>query len=178
MSRTFVWDIFVRLFHWSLAGLFVANAFFTNPERYVHHYVGYAIAALLSARLIWGFIGTPHARFSDFLPSPRGLITQVKEMFSGSRRAHPGHSPLGALMIYNLLLTIAAIAVTGYMQTTVAYFGYDWVKELHETLVTWAEISIVVHVIAVVAESRRLRINLPKAMLDGYKDIPEHSSST
>lgn len=178
MQRTFVWDIFVRLFHWSLAGLFTANAFFTNPEGSSHRYVGYAIAALLAARLIWGFIGSRHARFSNFLPSPKGSLQQVRDIFAGRRRAHAGHSPLGALMIYNLLITITAIAVTGYMQTTITFFGYEWVEELHEALVTWTEISIVVHVIAVVAESRRLRVNLPKSMISGYKTLPERTSAT
>jgi cytochrome b len=178
MPRIFVWDIFVRIFHWSLVGLFTANAFFTNPEGSRHRYVGYAIAALLAARLVWGFLGSRHARFSDFLPSPRGSIAQIREMLAGERNIHLGHSPLGALMIYNLILAMAGIAVTGYMQTTVLFFGYDWVKELHEALVTWAEISVGIHVIAVVAESRRLRVNLPKAMIDGYKTLPDQSSAT
>ena len=57
------------------------------------------------------------------------------------------------------------------MQTTVAYFGVDWVGEVHEVLVTWAELSVAAHVAAVVLESRRLRVNLPKSMVTGYKDF-------
>lgn len=178
MPRIFVWDIFVRLFHWSLVGLFSANAFFTNAEGSRHRYVGYAIAALLAARLVWGFIGSRHARFNDFPPSPRGSLQQAREMLSGSRRAHAGHSPLGALMIYNLLLSITAIVITGYMQTTVTFFGYDWMKDLHGALVTWTEISAAAHIVAVVAESRRLRVNLPKAMINGYKTLPEQTTAT
>lgn len=178
MPRVLVWDIFVRVFHWSLVGLFTTNAFLTNPEGSWHRYVGYAIAALLLARLVWGLIGSSHARFSDFPPSPVGTFRQVKEILSGRPHAHEGHSPLGALMVYNLLLTIAALVLTGYMQTTIMFFGYEWVEELHEALVIWAEISIVVHVLAVVAESRRLKVNLPKAMIDGYKKFPENSSAT
>ena len=60
-------------------------------------------------------------------------------------------------MIYNLLLTLGIISLSGYMMTTVAYFGIDWVKELHEASVTWAEISIAAHILAVFLESRRLR---------------------
>ncbi len=75
-------------------------------------------------------------------------------------------------MIYNLLLTMAALAGSGYAMTTVAFFGVEWVEELHEALVVWAEVSIVVHVLAVVVESRRLGINLPKSMVTGYKTLP------
>lgn len=171
-SRIKVWDPLVRLFHWSLVAGFVANAFFTRPGKEVHQWVGYAVAGLIALRLVWGVVGTRHARFADFLPTPAALFGQMQDMATGRRRVHAGHSPLGALMIFNLLLSMAAIAVTGYMMTTVAFFGIEWVEEAHEALVTWAELSIVVHVLAVVVESRRLGVNLPKAMVTGYKTLP------
>lgn len=172
MRKILVWDPVVRLFHWSLVAAFAANAFFTKPGRQVHRYVGYAVAALVIIRLIWGLIGPRHARFADFLPSPRAALAQLGEMLSGRRKIHVGHSPLGAFMIYNLILTMAGLAATGYAMTTVTFFGVEWVEELHEALVTWAEISIVAHVLAVVVESRRLGINLPKSMVTGYKTLP------
>lgn len=171
MKRLYVWDPLVRLFHWSLVAAFLANAFVTRPGKEVHELIGYGVAALIALRLIWGLVGPRHARFADFPPSPSASIGQLREMASGRRNAHAGHSPLGALMIYNLLATMGAIALTGWMQTTVAYFGVEWVTELHEALVTWAELSVVAHVAAVVLESRRLRVNLPKSMVTGYKDF-------
>lgn len=171
MKRLYVWDPLVRLFHWSLVAAFLANAFLTRPGKEVHELIGYGVAALIALRLVWGLIGPRHARFSDFPPSPSGAIGQLRQMTTGRREVHAGHSPLGALMIYNLLATLAAIALTGWMQTTVAYFGVDWVGKLHEALVTWAELSVAAHVVAVVLESRRLRVNLPKSMVTGYKDF-------
>jgi cytochrome b len=174
MTRTIrVWDPFVRLFHWLLVAGFAANALFTDPEAWLHKWIGYGIAGLVATRLVWGLIGTRHARFSDFLPSVSGSFGQLREMATGRRRVHAGHSPLGALMIYNLILTIIGISITGYMMTTVAYFGVGWVEDAHEALVTWAEISIAAHILAVAVESLRLRINLPKAMITGYKDLPQ-----
>jgi cytochrome b len=170
-ERVYVWDIFVRLFHWSLATAFITNAFLTDPEASVHQWIGYGIAALVALRIIWGFIGSAHARFSDFKPSVSGSIEQIVEMASARTHPHAGHSPLGALMIYNLLLAIAAICVTGYMQTTFTFFGVDLVKDAHEALVTWAELSVFIHVGAVLIESRRLNINLIKSMIAGYKDL-------
>jgi cytochrome b len=170
--RIFVWDAAVRLFHWALVAAFAANAIFTNPEAPTHRYVGYAVAALIGFRLLWGLVGSRHARFADFPPSVSGSLAQLQEMATGRRHAHVGHSPLGALMIYNLLLVMLGIAVTGYMQTTLTWFGIDWVEELHAALVSWAEVSVVVHVLAVVVESRRLQVNLPRAMVSGYKEMP------
>jgi cytochrome b len=172
MQKIKVWDPVVRLFHWSLVVAFAANAFYTKPGRDLHQWVGYVVAGLIALRLVWGLVGTRHARFADFLPSPRAALGQLRDMATGRRRIHAGHSPLGALMIYNLLLTMAGLAATGYAMTTVAFFGVEWVEELHEALVVWAEVSIVAHVLAVVVESRRLGINLPKSMVTGYKTLP------
>ncbi|MEJ2378636.1 MAG: cytochrome B, partial [Pseudolabrys sp.] len=69
-----VWDPFVRLFHWSLVGLF-ATAYLTGDEiEKVHIAAGYAIAGLLSLRILWGFVGPRHARFSVFVRSPREAL--------------------------------------------------------------------------------------------------------
>ena len=167
-----VWDPLVRVFHWALVAGFVTNAFLDRPGKDVHQWVGYAVAGLIALRLVWGFVGTRHARFADFLPTPSAVVGQMQDMATGRRRVHEGHSPLGSLMIFNLLLTVAGIAATGYMMTTTSFFGVEWVEEAHEALVTWAELSIVVHVLAVVFESRRLGVNLPKSMVTGYKTLP------
>lgn len=173
MTRTVhVWDLPVRLFHWSLVGLFAANALFTEAEGDLHANLGYAIAGLILFRLVWGVIGTRHARFADFPPSVSAALDQLREMATRRRHAHAGHGPFGALMIYNLLVTLTGIVATGHMMTTVAYFGVEWVDEAHEVLVTWAEISALVHIAAVVFESVRLRVNLPRAMVTGDKVLP------
>ncbi len=151
--------------------------FFTKPGKDLHETIGYVVVGLLALRLVWGLVGTRHARFTDFLPRP---VCCLRSACARWRRAGatsmPGHSPLGALMIYNLLVTLAAIGLTGWMMTTVSFFGIDWVEEAHEALVTWAEISIVLHIAAVIFELRRLGVNLPKSMVTGYKMLPDRSS--
>ncbi|PCD76833.1 cytochrome b/b6 domain-containing protein [Pseudothioclava arenosa] len=170
-GRHYVWDPLVRLFHWSLVGAFAFEAVLSDPESKLHQNVGFVVLGLVLARVLWGLIGTRHARFSDFPPSPAAAIGQLEDMARGRRRIHLGHSPLGALMIYNLLATLIAIGVTGYAMTTLTFWGAEWLEELHEGLVGWAEISVVAHIAAVFVESRRLRINLPRAMVTGYKQI-------
>jgi cytochrome b len=172
-QRRLVWDPAVRLFHWLVVAGFAANALFTNPEKDLHQVLGLTVLGLVAARLLWGLIGTRHARFADFPPSPSAALGQLRDMVTGRRHPHAGHSPLGAFMVYNLLATLIGIGVTGYMMTTVTWFGIDWVEEAHEALATWAEIGIVLHVAAVLIESRRLGVNLPKSMVTGYKDLPE-----
>lgn len=168
-----VWDPLVRVFHWSLVAGFAANALFTDPESDLHEWVGFTIVGLVAVRLIWGLVGTRHARFADFPPNAMAAMAQLREMVTGRRHAHPGHSPLGALMIYNLLLTMLALGLTGWMMTTLTFFGVAWVEEAHEALVLWAELSVLAHIAAVIFESRRLGVNLPKSMVTGYKTLPE-----
>lgn len=173
MTAVRVWDPLVRIFHWSLVAGFTANALFNDPEGQAHEVIGLIVLGLVAARILWGFVGTRHARFDDFPPSVPASVGQLGEMATGRKRIHIGHSPLGALMIYNLLATMIVIGATGYMMTTLAFFGVAWVEEIHEIAVNWAEFSVAAHIVAVLFESRRLGINLPKSMLTGYKHIPE-----
>jgi cytochrome b len=79
-------------------------------------------------------------------------------------------------MIYNLLVTLLVIGLSGYLMTTDMFWGVEWPEELHEAAVAWAEISVVLHIAAVVFESLRTRVNLPRAMVTGYKDLPPNPS--
>lgn len=158
---------------WSLVIGFGANALLTDDESKLHENIGYAVLALIAVRVLWGLVGTRHARFADFPPSMSGAMAQLRDIAIGCARLHVGHTPLGALMIYNLLISIVAIGVTGWMMTTTAFWGVDWVETAHEGLVNWAGLSVLVHVGAVIYESRRSGVNLPRAMNSGYKALPD-----
>lgn len=172
MKRMKVWDPVVRIFHWSLVAGFTANALFVDDESDLHLIIGYAVVALVALRIVWGFVGTRYARFSSFPPSAKGALEQVQDTVTGRVRVHTGHTPLGAWMIYNLLLAIAVICLSGWLMTTDMFWGVEWPEELHEMAVGWAEFSVVLHVAAVAFESIRTQVNLPRAMVTGYKDIP------
>jgi cytochrome b len=172
MQHIKVWDAFIRVFHWSLVAGFAANALFVDDDSKLHQWIGYAIVALVLARILWGFTGTRYARFSSFPASLRASLGQLRDMLTGRTSLHIGHTPLGALMIYNLILALLIIGLSGYLMTTDMFWGVEWPEELHEAAVAWAEISVVLHIAAVLVESMRTRVNLPRAMVTGYKDIP------
>lgn len=172
MERLKVWDPFVRVFHWSLVTAFGANALVLDDDTKLHQWVGYAVVALVVMRILWGLIGTRYARFSSFPPSLKGSLGQLREMVGGIRNIHVGHTPLGALMIYNLLLAMLVIGASGWLMTTDAFWGVEWPEHLHEAAVAWAEISVVLHIAAVIFESWRTSVNLPRAMVTGCKDLP------
>lgn len=172
-KRLRVWDPVVRLFHWSLAGGYVLNMFvWTDGER-LHRYIGYAILGLLAVRLIWAVIGTPYARFSSFVPTPRRLSAYVGGLLRGRAPRYIGHNPLGALMMIALVLLMAGCGLTGWMMETETFWGNETVEALHETL-AWLILPLVgLHIAAAAIESFRHRENLILSMLTGRKRAPE-----
>ncbi|OUS35267.1 cytochrome B [Rhodobacterales bacterium 56_14_T64] len=171
MQSVKVWDPVVRIFHWSLVLGFAANATLVSDHSPLHLWIGYGITGLVLFRILWGFIGTYYARFSSFPPSLSAAAGQLSDMVSGNKRSHRGHTPLGAWMIYNLLGSLLMIGLTGYMLTTTVLANANWVEDLHEICVGWAELSVVLHILAVILESRRTKVNLPRAMITGRKEI-------
>jgi len=164
-----VWDPFVRIFHWGLVGLFVI-AFATGDEiEWLHIRVGYAIAALVALRIVWGFVGTRHARFSDFVRSPGEVATYSGQALRFRAPRHLGHNPAGAAMVVALLVMIAGIAATGFAMTTDAFWGSQWVEDLHKGLVYTTIGLIALHVAGVVFSSLAHGENLVKAMITGRK---------
>jgi cytochrome b len=174
MQRIKVWDPMVRVFHWSLVLAFGANALVIDDDSKLHEWVGYTVVALLVIRIVWGIVGTKYARFSSFMPSLTGSKEQLMDIAKHRVRIHIGHTPLGALMIYNLLLALLVVGLSGHLMTTDMFWGLEWPEELHEFSVVWTEVSVVLHIGAVIFESRRTGVNLPAAMIRGYKDVPSH----
>ena len=164
-----VWDPFVRIFHWSLVGLF-AFAWATGDEwGKAHELAGYVIAGLVALRVIWGFVGPAHARFSDFIRSPVVTIRFLADTMRMKARRYIGHNPAGGMMVLALLAMIAVIATTGYMMTTNAYWGVEWVEEVHEGAVNITLGLVVLHVAGVIFAGIEHKENLVKAMITGWK---------
>lgn len=164
-----VWDPLIRIFHWSLVGLFViAYATGDDYER-LHIAVGYAIAGLVLLRLVWGVVGPETARFSSFVRSPRAVAGYVRDVISGTAARYLGHNPAGGLMIVALLGTLVLLSLTGVMMTSPAYWGAKWVEEVHEFLAGLMLGLIGLHVAGVVFSGWQHGENLVRSMITGFK---------
>jgi cytochrome b len=177
-----VWDIAVRLFHWSLVTSVVATYLLTE-QRSLHRNLGYVVLGLIAFRLIWGVIGTHHARFANFIPGPRRLLSYLRDIALRREARHLGHNPAGAAMIVALLVTLTAVGATGYMMGMDRYFGQEWVENAHKLLVDGLIVLVIVHLAGVAIASLRHRENLVVAMVTGLKDVddpthPEHPPSS
>jgi len=108
-----VWDRFVRIFHWSLVGLFTLAYLTGDDAGTVHVWSGYAIVALIASRIVWGFIGSKHARFSDFVRGPSTVFHYLKGLATGKAARTLGHNPAGGWMVLLLVASILATAGSG-----------------------------------------------------------------
>lgn len=164
-----VWDSLIRVFHWTLVALF-ATAYVTGDEiERVHIAAGYGIAALLALRLVWGFIGPRHARFADFVRSPREALVYLYDTLRLRARRYTGHNPAGGLMVIALIVLLAGTCATGYLLTTDAYWGSKVLEEVHGALANATVALVVLHVLGVLVASFQHRENLVKSMITGRK---------
>lgn len=169
-----VWDPFVRIFHWGLVACIALNEFVVDDGEQVHQWIGYAASALVLARIVWGFVGTRHARFSDFWPTPARLRAHLADLLAGRHGAQAGHNPLGALMMLALLAVVLALGASGWLQTTDAFWGEEWLQELHEELAEALLGLAGVHVAAALLMSGVEHTNLVAAMVSGIKRRRPH----
>ncbi|MBN1237973.1 MAG: cytochrome b/b6 domain-containing protein [Gammaproteobacteria bacterium] len=167
-----VWDPLVRLFHWSLAVSFAVAWLTAEDWRDLHEWAGYAAAALIAFRIVWGLVGPSYARFGSFLRSPVTVARYLGDMARGRERRYIGHNPVGGVMIIALIVGLAATALTGWMYTLDAFWGVEWVEETHEVLANVMLALVLIHIAGVAFASLRHRENLVRAMLVGRKRAP------
>lgn len=177
-----VWDPLVRLFHWTLVGAF-GIAWLTEDEWMdLHVTAGYIIMGLLLIRLLWGFIGTRHARFADFVTSPSTALNYLKQLSSFQAKRYIGHNPAGGLMIIALLFSLILASISGLAAYGVEGYGplAEWLhsygirndellEEVHEFFANLTLFLVLIHIAGVVVESLMHNENLVRAMFTGSK---------
>jgi len=177
-----VWDLPTRLFHWLLAALMVA-AFVTGQLggdlMAWHGRLGLAIIGLLVFRLVWGFVGSTHARFANFFPRPATVVAYLRGQWRGL-----GHNPLGALSVFGLLVVVAIQALTGlFANDDIAFQGplavlvagdtSLWLTSIHRIMVNLLLLLVGLHVAAVLFYTWVKRDNLVLPMITGTKVVAD-----
>ncbi|SFV55269.1 Ni,Fe-hydrogenase I cytochrome b subunit [hydrothermal vent metagenome] len=111
-SNIKVWDIVVRIFHWSLVISFF-TAYISEEGSLLHIYSGYTVLFLITFRVLWGIVGSKYARFSNFIYSPTTTLNYLKEFINKKPKRYLGHNPAGTLMIIILLLSLFLATISG-----------------------------------------------------------------
>ncbi len=110
-----VWDVVVRVVHWSLVLLCLFAYLSSDDGGVVHRTLGVAILLLVVVRLVWGVIGTHYARFSQFVQSPLKGLAYLRDLPRGKAARALGHNPAAAWMIILLLGGLLALCLSGLM---------------------------------------------------------------
>jgi cytochrome b len=200
-----VWDPLVRCGHWALVAAF-AIAYLSAEEEsggpdQLHVWSGYAVGIIVAVRIVWGLIGTPHARFSDFVYSPMSALRYFGDFVRGHARRYIGHSPIGGAMVLALLVCLSGTVATGLvaygdsgkgpLANTVALIATranaeqdegrgakdaeSAVGELHGTLANVTLGLVILHILGVGLSSVMHRENLVRAMFTGRKHPGDES---
>ena len=165
-----VWDPVVRVGHWALAvAVALGWAATTAALGAWHVTVGYAALALVAVRIVWGFVGPRHARFAQFVRSPRATWAYARLAATGRAPRHLGHNPLGACMVLAFFACIGGLALTGWLYTTDAFWGDETVEHVHVALAWTIVVLAALHVAGVVLAGVLHHENLVAAMVHGDK---------
>lgn len=115
-GRVRVWDLFVRIAHWVLVVAFFTSYFTEGEPEWLHTWSGYLIVLVVLGRIVWGFVGSRYARFSEFVRPPGEALRYLRDEILGRAARHIGHNPAGAAMILALLLSLLVTAGAGMTQ--------------------------------------------------------------
>ncbi|NTS78369.1 cytochrome b/b6 domain-containing protein [Catenovulum sp. SM1970] len=182
-SQHLIWDLPLRLFHWLLVLTFIAlwaSAEMGSEYMQYHMYAGYFMLFLLTFRVVWGIAGTKHAQFLSFFPTPARLKAYLKPSENIAKREPAGHNPLGAMMVFAMILLLFTQAVSGLFITddvfsSGPYYGSvggdleTLFNRLHDICFTLIQACIALHLVALAFYKFTKKKSLVQAMFTGKK---------
>lgn len=182
-----VWDLPTRLFHWLLASCLVASwitaeAGFDWTE--IHFLLGYCSLGLILFRIIWGFSGTTHARFINFIRGPRAVVANIPKLFSRQPSTSVGHNPIGGWSTIAFIILVGTQATTGlFLTDDIFYAGpYNGVisgdlagflAKVHHLNFNVLQGLVVIHLLAIVWYRFGKGSRLASAMFSGRKQLTQ-----
>lgn len=173
MKNQLVYDLPMRLFHWLFASLFIAAFWIAKTvddesATFAYHMLaGLLLCFTVLLRILWGFIGTKHSRFSSFALHPRDLISYFTTMLSGEKRKWAGHNPASSWASLAMFGFALALGVTGYLMSSGQKETFE---DVHELLANGFLIVTLMHVAGVILHSIRHRDRIAVSMISGMKN--------
>ncbi len=185
-KKILIWDLPTRIYHWVqfvLVMLALGTGFFA-PEWWLNYHIwlGYSLVFLLIFRLIWGFFGSEYSRFSSFIYSPKTLLAHIRGIIIKKPLHFLGHNPLGALMVFALIIVLALITISGIINLggvenqgmlafLIDYSSGEKAGRVHLILAYALVVMIILHILGVIFESKISKYSLVKSMFDGKKPL-------
>ena len=181
-----VWDLPVRLFHWVITVLFVFQLVTGKVGGELmpwHKLSGYAILTLVLFRILWGFAGSTHSRFSSFMAGPVSTWRFARRLFSRQAVPQLGHNPLGGWSVMAMVATLAVQAVTGlFANDGVSHEGplsplvsldvSNFMTDIHDWNLRLIVLLVTIHILAVVFHLIVKKDEVVIPMFTGVKRVP------
>lgn len=170
-----LWDIATRCFHWTIVCCVPLAWWSAETQNYeLHEWIGYLVIVLVVSRVLWGFVGSPHSRFADFLVGPHRVLAYLRGAASDSA----GHNPLGGWSVIALLLLLLIQAVSGLFNSDDVLFSgplyYAAADGFRDSMGTIHDIAfnvllglVALHIVAVLFHQFGRGEKLLQAMLRG-----------
>jgi cytochrome b len=174
-KKQLVYDLPTRIFHWSFGALFgtafgIAKFGDDESSLYAYHMLaGLTLGGLVLLRVLWGLVGTRHARFSGFALSPGGLVSYFRGILTGDKRRWSGHNPASSYAAVAMILFSLGLVLTGTLMTTQGSRAKETFEEIHELLANALLITALLHVAGVALHTLRHRELIGLSMVDGKK---------
>ena len=181
-ERVLIWDIWIRLFHWSVA-VSVVFMLVSGSTGWMffdwHRTVGEAVMVLVGFRILWGIVGSSNARLWQLVRSPRAALGHFRDFFKRRLHSERGHNAAGSWAVLAMLAMIMVQAGTGFFIADEdeliegALYGNlssatsDLLYRIHRTNAELLQIVVIVHVIMVFAYLLFGRQNLISPMIHG-----------
>ncbi|WP_280570476.1 cytochrome b/b6 domain-containing protein [Chromohalobacter sp. 296-RDG] len=163
------WDPVVRILHWTLVIAFMTAWVSSGQWQTLHEWAGYTVGVIVALRVLWGLIGTRHARFVNFTYSRKEILKHLRDMRHGHERHYDGHNPAGSVMVFLLLGGLGLQAILGWLLTTHTFHESALIETIHPVLGNTLLAAAMLHILGVIISSKLTSQNLTKAMITSRK---------
>ncbi|NUN06946.1 MAG: cytochrome b/b6 domain-containing protein [Bdellovibrio sp.] len=180
MRSHLVYDLPTRLFHWLFSGLFLLSfviAQTVDDESVIFSYhmlAGFMLGGLVVWRLLWGIVGSQHARFTGFNLNPLQLKDYFLGILSGSKKRWIGHNPASSWAAVTMFALALGLAITGYLMSTGNKEAFE---DIHEFLANTFIVVVVLHVAGIILHTVRHQDAIALSMIDGKKEAATSDTS-
>lgn len=176
MRSALIYDLPTRLFHWLFSGLFlmsfiIAKTVDDEAVTFSYHMLaGLLLGGLVVWRLLWGVVGSKHAKFTGFSLNPLDLKDYFWGILSGSKKRWSGHNPASSWAAVTMFVLALGLAITGYLMSTGSKEAFE---DIHEFMANTFIVVAALHVAGVVLHSLRHQDGIALSMIDGKKELDE-----
>lgn len=177
MKKTRVYDLPTRLFHWVfvflfMGAFFIAKVFDDESAQYPYHMIlGFTLALTVVLRILWGFFGSQHARFTSFKLNPHDLFEYLKNLLSSKTPRYLGHNPASSWAAIIMMTLSLGLALSGYFMVNGT--NKEIFEELHELLANAFILVVIGHVAGIILHTIKHKDSIGLSMVHGKKKAQE-----